>query len=138
MPMIWPAHVLVGQILATNQSGSYFQGNFSWSYYAIFPHKGPRLSFIPQMSNEITKLIILCYIMLHSAESSVWRWSLFCLLPFFLIILCSYFKLKFVLFVAFYCAVNVSRSLTHCLTTCCRLHVLLNPHATFSWSCRSQ
>jgi hypothetical protein len=29
MPMIWPAHVLVGQILATNQSGPYFQGNFS-------------------------------------------------------------------------------------------------------------
>jgi hypothetical protein len=29
MPMIWPAHVLVGQILATNQSGPYFLGNFS-------------------------------------------------------------------------------------------------------------
>jgi hypothetical protein len=101
MPMIWPAHVLVGQILATNQSGSYFQGNFSWSYYAIFPHKGPRLSFL--FLRWATRLqswsyyAISCYIvqsLLFDVEvcsvyclffwsyfAAILSWSLFCLLP---------------------------------------------------------
>jgi hypothetical protein len=72
MPMIWPALIFGRTDFGHKPIRLLFPRKFFLIILCYFSTQGTTPEFlIPQMSNEITKLIILCYIMLHSAESSV-------------------------------------------------------------------